>query len=134
VISHVDADNNLLLDRHIPTTGSGKPGLIVNPYTPHTIATRGRLCHDCHGNPKAVGLGEGFMGIEKPVFSSVWRAESQIPGHSFLWDALVDQKGNALQWSSHPSEGPLDPETVLRLLNPSGRHRAEWHRYLNNGQ
>ena len=74
------------------------------------------------------------MGIEKPGFSSVWRPESQIPGHSFLWDALVDQKGNALQWSSHPSAGPLDAATVMRLLNPSGRHRAEWYRYLSGEQ
>ncbi len=131
VISQVDADNNLVLDRHVPTTGSGHLALIVNPYSPHTIASKGRSCHECHGNPKAAGLGEGLMGIEKPGFSSVWRPESQIPGHSFLWDALVDQKGNALQWSSHPSAGPLDPDTVMRLLNPSGRHRAEWYRYLS---
>jgi len=130
VISHVDADNNLLLDRHVPTTGSGNPALIVNPYSPHNITSKGRMCHECHGNPKAAGLGEGLMAIEKPGFSSVWRPESQIPGRTFLWDALVDQKGNALQWSSHPSAGPLDAASVMRLLNPSGRHRAEWHRYL----
>jgi hypothetical protein len=134
VISHVDADNNLLLDRHVPTTGSGHPALIVNPYSPHTIVAKGRMCHECHGNPKAAGLGEGLMGIEKPGFSSVWRPESQIPGHSFLWDALVDLKGNALQWSTHPSAGPLDAASLMRLLNPSGRHRAEWHRYLNYGR
>lgn len=134
VISHVDADNNLLLDRHVPTTGSGQPALIVNPYSPHTIAAKGRSCHECHGNPKAAGLGEGLMGFEKPGFSSVWRVESQIPGHSFLWDALVDQKGNALQRSSHPSAGPLDAASVMRLLNPSGRHRVEWYKYLNYGR
>ncbi len=134
VISHVDVDSNLLLDRHIPTTGSGQPALIFNPYSPHTIGAKARLCHECHGNPKAAGLGEGFMGIEKPVFSSVWRPESQVPGHSFLWDALVDQKGNALQSSSHPSAGPLDPATVIRLLHPSDQHRAEWSRYLNYGR
>jgi hypothetical protein len=131
VISQVDSDSNVLLDRHIPTTGSGQSALICNPYSPHTIAARGRPCQECHGNPKAAGLGEGVMGIEKPVFSSVWRPESQIPGHSFLWDALVDQKGNALQSSTHPLAGPLDPATAMRLLHPSARHRAEWYRYLN---
>ena len=134
VISHIDADNNLLLDRHVPIAGSGRPALIVNPYSPHTIAAKGRTCHECHGNPKAAGLGEGLMGIEKPGFRSVWRPESQIPGHSFLWDALVDQNGKALQWSTHPSAGPLDGPTVMRLLNPSTRHRVEWHRYLNYGR
>ncbi len=131
VITHVDADSNLLLDREIPTTGAGHPALIFNPYSPHTIAPKGRACQDCHGSPKAAGLGEGRMGIGKPGFRPVWRAESQIPGRKFLWDALVDEKGNPLQWSSHPSAGPLDPATVKRLLNPSLRQRAEWSKYLS---
>ena len=109
----------------------GTPRVDCQSVSPHTTTSKGRLCHECHGNPKAAGLGEGLMGIEKPGFSSVWRPESQVPGRSFLWDALVDQKGNALQWSSHPSAGPLDAPSVMRLLNPSGRHRAEWHRYLS---
>ncbi|MEJ2716571.1 MAG: hypothetical protein P8182_05455 [Deltaproteobacteria bacterium] len=130
VISHVDAKANLLLDRNIPTSGSGRPALIFNPYVPHTTSRVGRNCQECHGNPKAVGLGQGLVGIGKPGFQPVWRPESQIPGHTFRWDALVDLNGNALQWSSHPSAGPLDPATVRRLLHPPPRHRAEWYRYL----
>ncbi len=130
VVSHVDAEGNLLMDRQIPTTGGGFPALIMNPYTPHTTAKIGRSCQECHGNTKAIGLGEGLMGIEKPDFTSLWSSEQKIPGHRVIWDALVDQQGNALQWSTHPGAGPLDKETVQKLLNPSHRHRILWHRYL----
>lgn len=131
VVSHVDAQDNLLKDREIPNTGAGSPALIANPYTPHTTAEIGRPCHECHGNPKAVGLGEGYMGIKKPGLNPVWKPEDQIPGHSFRWDAFVDETGKPLQFSSHPSAGPLDAGTVHRLMHPSPRQRALWHDYLN---
>lgn len=131
VISHVDADENLVMDRHIPRTGAGFPALISNPYTPHTTARYGRACQDCHGNPKAAGLGEGFMGIEKEEFNSIWRPEQKVPGHSFVWDALVNRNGVPLQFSSHPGAGPLDAKILNALLKPSARQRAMWYRYLN---
>jgi hypothetical protein len=130
VISHVDADENLVVDRHIPRTAAGFPALIFNPYTPHTTARLGRACQDCHGNSKAAGLGEGFMGIEKGEFNSIWRPEQKVPGHSFVWDALVNQNGEPLQFSSHPGAGPLDAKTLNALLKPSARQRAMWYRYL----
>lgn len=134
VISHVDAADNLLLDRHIPETGGGFPALIFNPYAPHTIAKVGRACHECHGDPKAVGMGEAMPGIEKPGIYPIWASEDQIPGHNFRWDALVDPNGNALQYSTHPGAGPLDAETVKRLLKPSDRHRAMWYEFLKENQ
>jgi hypothetical protein len=130
VLSHVDKEDNVLLDREIPQTGAGHPALIFNPYVPHTVARSGRNCHECHGNPKAVGLGEGQFSIKERRFSPIWKPERQIPGHTFRWEALVDDKGAPLQFSSHPGAGPLDAETVKRLLNPSKRHRVEWHKYL----
>lgn len=131
VVSHVDADANVLVDRHVPVSGGGFPALLCNPYAPHTISSKGRPCQECHGNPKAAGLGEGMQGFEKPGFKPLWRPESKIPGYSFLWNALVDEKGNPLQYSSHPSAGPLDSQTVMKLLRPSDRHRAMWHKYLS---
>jgi len=130
VISHVDTDNNLLIDRKIPTTSAGFPALIFNPYTPHTTASQGRACHDCHGSPKAVGLGEALGTAKKPVTQPVLQQESQVPGLRFRWDALVDDEGNVLQHSSRPSAGPLDLQTIRRLLHPSDRHRVLWYKYL----
>ncbi|MBI5571973.1 MAG: hypothetical protein HY914_18670 [Desulfomonile tiedjei] len=134
VVSHVDQQGVLILDRHVPVTGGGFPALIVNPYTPHTTSRTGRPCHECHGNPKAAGLGEGLMGGEKPGFKPLWRPEQDVPGHRFLWGALVDEEGHPLQRSSHPGAGPLDAETVRKLLHPSDRHRALWHRFLEGAR
>ncbi len=130
VISHVDSEANLLLDRRIPTTGAGFPALITNPYTPHTTVSQGRACHDCHGSPKAVGLGEGLGNAKKPGSQPILLQERQIPGHRFRWDALVDSEGTVLQHSSRPSAGPLDAQTIKRLLHPSDRHRAVLYNYL----
>jgi hypothetical protein len=134
VISHVDRDSNLLLDRQIPITGAGSPALIMNPYEPHTISSKGRACHECHGEPAAIGLGEGMKGIDKPGFYPVWKNEDQIPGYSFRWDAVVDMDGNPLQRSTHPSAGPLSRETVKRLLNSSELHKAWAYKYLKWGK
>lgn len=131
VVSHVSAQDDLLKDREIPKTTAGVPALVVNPYSPHTIAETGRPCHECHGNPKAVGLGDGYMGIKKPGLKAVWRPEDQIPGYSFRWDAFVDETGQPLQFSTRPSSGPLDTGTLQRLIKPSARQRALWHEYLN---
>lgn len=130
VVSHVDKEGKLLLDRVVPTTGGGFPALLFNPYSPHTIGKKGRACHDCHGNPKVLGLGNLLRGFEKPTSTAVWSQETQIPGHRFRWDALVDEKGAVVQRSSHPGARPLDQETIRRLLNPSDTHRAAWSLYL----
>lgn len=130
VISHVDADGKVLMDSHIPTTGAGFPALILNPYEPHTIAAKGRSCHECHGDPKAAGLGEGLRGIEKPGFTPLSMPETKISGHNFVWDALVDEKGTPLQFSTHPGAGPLNAATIKKLLNPSDRQKAEFYKYL----
>lgn len=130
VISHVDAEDNLLLDRWVPDTGGGFPAFLFNPYAPHTIATRGRNCHECHGNPKAAGLGEGFIGIDTPGFYALLSAEDRIPWKTFRWDALVNEKGVALQRSSMPGARPLDPDTLARLLKPSQVFRTNWYKYL----
>jgi hypothetical protein len=130
VLSHVGPDAGLLLDRIIPITGAGSPALVCNPYGPHTISAKGRACHECHGNPKAAGFGEAMKGIEKPGIYPVWRPESQIPGHSFRWDALLGEHSQPTHTSTRPGAGPLDRNTLERLLNPSPRHRLMWYRYL----
>ena len=134
VVSHVDGDSNLLGDRKVPNTGEGWPALVFNPYEPHTITGKGRACHECHGDPKAVGLGEAMKGIEKPGLYPVWKPEGQIPGHEFRWDALVTANGNPVQRSTHPGAGPLSPEYIKRLMNPSKLHRAMWYKYLKSGK
>lgn len=134
VISRVDENENLLLDREIPVTGAGAPALLWNPYAPHTIASVGRPCQGCHGSPKALGLGEGMMGSTQPGLKPLWRNETKIPGREFRWDAMVDESGAALQASSRPGAGPLDHATLKKLMNPSDLFKRRFHEFLAGGR
>jgi hypothetical protein len=130
VISQVAKNETVTLDSVVPLTGEKFPALLFNPYSPHTISAQGRTCHECHGNPKSVGLGLGIIGIKEPMFHPLMMPETGIQGYRFRWDALLDQHGNALQKSSYPNAGPLDVQTFKRLLSPTKKHRSAWYRYL----
>jgi hypothetical protein len=130
VISHVDANENLLVDRQIPITGAGAPALIWNPYSPHTVVSPGRPCHECHGAPKTLGLGEGKTGAAKPGLKPLWLSEKKIPGREFRWDAIVDEAGTPLQSTSRPGAGPLDFATLKKLQTPSPLFKKRFHEFL----
>lgn len=130
VISWVKSDGTVILDSVIPTNGSGLPALIMNPYAPHTIQEKGKQCHECHGNPKAVGLGDCLIGNDKFVIQPILNPETRIGDTKFRWDAMLDQHGHPTQSSSHLGAGPLDPELFGRLLFPGKRFRTYWSRYL----
>lgn len=133
VISYVDKNERLILDSHLPTTGSDFPALIANPYTPHTTTRFGRTCQDCHGSFKAAGMGEVVKGIEKPTISPLIRQEDQVSNRVFRWDAFVDDRGNPQQFSVYaPPAGPLSKKLLEGLLNPSIEHKTEWSRNLLN--
>ncbi|MCX5874037.1 MAG: hypothetical protein NTY51_12515 [Deltaproteobacteria bacterium] len=134
VISWVKSDGAVMLDSAIPTTGSGKPALIMNPYSPHTIQEKGRQCHDCHGNPKALGLGESLIGFQRFSVQPILNPETRISGLNFRWDAMLDEQGNPTQSSSYNGAGPLGPELFKRLLFPTSRFRSVWSEYLKRAE
>ncbi len=131
VISYVNGEDIPIWDRKIPLTGANHPALVVNPYTPHTTARNGRSCQDCHGSPKAAGLGETLRASEKPLHYPLIKAEDQIPEKIFRWDAFTDEKGKATQYSVYPTPaGPFTRTIIQKLLNPSATQKAEWSRSL----
>ncbi len=130
VVSHKDQEGTLVKDREVPTMGDGRPALIFNPYAPHTISATGRNCHECHGNPKALGMGESLPQAGKQTFRPIWEPERKIPGREFRWDALTGMSGGVFQYSTHPGAGPLPQETIRRLLTPSPRQRALYFKSL----
>lgn len=133
VVSYVDKNEKLILDSHLPATGSGFPSLIVNPYTPHTTTRMGRRCQDCHGSFKAAGMGEVVKGIEKPTITPLVREEDQVSNRLFRWDAFIDDKGNPLQFSVYDAPaGPLNGKLLEGLINPSSEHKIEWFKHLWN--
>ncbi|MGC8603442.1 MAG: hypothetical protein ACP5VS_07130 [Desulfomonilaceae bacterium] len=133
-ISWVKADGTVVLDSVIPTTGAGKPALMMEPYSPHTIQKRGRQCHNCHGDPKAVGLGYATLGNKTFTVQPILSPERKKSGVSFRWDALLNEDGTPLQSSSYPGAGPLDPELFKKLLFPGFRFRSIWSQYLSGSQ
>lgn len=134
VVSWVKSDGTVVLDSVIPTAGSGRPALIMDPYSPHTVQKKARQCHDCHGNPKAVGLGDALIGNRKFSVQPILSPEIGVPGVTFRWDALLDENGKALQSSSYPGAGPLRPELFKKLLFPGSHFRSVWSKYLGGPQ
>ncbi|MFA6222247.1 MAG: hypothetical protein WC647_08025 [Desulfomonilaceae bacterium] len=130
VVSWVKPDGTVTLDSVVPITGSGKPALIMNPYSPHTIRKKGRQCHACHGNPKSVGLGSSLIGIGKTAVTPVLSPENRLSVKNVRWDALVDKTGNPIQSSSYEGSAPLSPDFFKRLLFPGYRFRSIWSQYL----
>jgi hypothetical protein len=134
VVSVVDASGTVLMDSEIPVTGAGSPAALMNPYAPHTINERGRSCHECHGDPKAVGLGEGRIAIGGKGFVPLFRTGLKLEHGTVPWDALLTSDLRSAQRSSHPGAGPLDAETAKKLLNPSAAWKVLWYRYLSPQQ
>lgn len=130
VISHVDSEGNVLKNSVVPVTEKGFPALINNPYSPHTTAAKGRSCGDCHGDPKVMGLGEGLFDAQRKTFTPLQQPETKMAGRSIIWDALVDLSGNPLQFSTYSNAGPMDRETLEKLVNPSEEQKLLWHKYL----
>ncbi len=134
VISWVNSEGTVMLDSVIPSTMLGTPGLIMNPYSPHTIQEKGKQCHECHGNPKSAGLGECLIGIENFSVKPILNPETRIRGKIFRWDAMVDQQGHPIQSSSYLGAGPLDSELFERLLFPGAEFRTTWSKYLDGSK
>lgn len=133
-VSWVKSDGTVMLDSVIPTTGSGKPALIMDPYAPHTIQETGRPCHSCHGNPKALGLGQVLIGSAKFSVKPVLSPETGLSATTFRWDALLNEKGEPLQSSSFPEAGPLSPTLFRKLMFPGAGFRLIWSQYLSGSK
>ena len=131
VISWVKSDGTVMLDSVVPTTSLGGPGLIMNPYSPHTIQEKGKQCHECHGNPKSAGLGECLIGQNKISFKPILNPETTLKDNIFRWDALVDQEGRPHSVSSCVRRAELDSQLFLRLLFPGTRFRTIWSKYAS---
>ena len=86
---------------------------------PHTIQAKGRACIDCHAEPKAVGLGEGKIGLAadgKLVFTGIAQGEITPSGPMPAFDAYVDIDGQPLQRGSRPGLRPFNKEELRRIL------------------
>ena len=83
LVSYGDRLGRTVLDSVVPQRGDGSaPGWAFEPYTPHTVGARGRLCGDCHENALAVGSGPEWAVATD--FQLLRAAPPTVPGARLL--------------------------------------------------
>ncbi len=114
-VSRVDSAGRALLDSVIPTTAAGQRALAWNPYAPHTIRRRTRACWDCHGNPRALGLGQPVIWEKEARPVPLTRPAADGLGLECELDQLIDAQGRPLQTSSRPGAAFFDQERLKKM-------------------
>jgi hypothetical protein len=103
------------MDSVIPRTGSGKPALAWNPYVPHTVRPQTADCWECHGNTRALGLGQTILRAKDGKQVGIGRSREDGLGIDFDLDRLTDEQGNPLQVTSRDGARFLDAEQLARM-------------------
>jgi hypothetical protein len=85
-----------------------KLGFAHNPIVPHTVVRASRSCESCHGNPRALGLGQ-FTTREHPKLS-----EFKQP-IDYRWDRIVDTDGVPQQATTVDGARPLNRAEMERI-------------------
>jgi hypothetical protein len=85
---------------------------------PHTTQLKGRICKDCHAEPKTVGLGEGTVTKEggKWEFYPVDQGIDTMEGRTVGLDTFVTIEGKPLQHGSRKDLRPFNKEELERIL------------------
>lgn len=110
-ISEISSQGETLKSTAMPSLPNGNPGLLLTPYTPHTIRKIARSCESCHSNAETLGLGDPKLKtiLDAPSFFKGLTDSPSLPIDFQLWQTM-DSNGVLLQ-----SIWPLE----ARLLNPS---------------
>ncbi|MGP8050247.1 MAG: hypothetical protein ACLPYB_06495 [Desulfobaccales bacterium] len=114
-VSRVDAGGRVLLDSVTPATTAGRTALAWNPYTPHTIRRQTRACWDCHGNGRALGLGQMLIRAKEAQPLPLTRPAVDGLGLGFELEQVIDGEGRSLQTTTRPGAAFLDRERLKRL-------------------
>jgi hypothetical protein len=128
-ISEISWQGEALKSAAIPSLPNGNPGLIMTPYTPHTIRKIARSCESCHSNTETLGLGDPKLQAisDAPSFFKGLANEPPLPISFQLWQTM-DSNGILLQ-SVWPLEARLLNFNELSLIQEKNdKYRA--NRYL----
>ncbi len=128
-ISEISSQGEALKSAVIPSLPNGNPGLIMTPYTPHTIRKIARSCESCHSNTETLGLGDPKLKtiFDAPSFFEGLTSEPSLPINFQLWQTM-DSNGILLQ-SVWPLESRLLNSNELSLIQEKNdKYRA--NRYL----
>jgi hypothetical protein len=128
VISYLDEKGKVRLDSFIPRTRDGKPGLGFNPYAPHTIRRETLRCEGCHGNPRALGLGNRLLvGVNRKsirLSDPLTRPGKDGLSLAFEWEAIVGSDGRPLQTQTRPGARPYNRKELNLLSTKSDRYKG----------
>jgi hypothetical protein len=92
--------------------------IMLSAFDPHTTTTRSRPCAECHGDPKALGLGNGILYYSagewrfRPTYDS---PSSALP-IPFPLDASVTLEGEALQAGPQRKARPFNRKEIHKIL------------------
>jgi hypothetical protein len=128
-ISEISSQGETLKSTVIPSLQNGNPGLIMTPYTPHTIRKMARSCESCHSNSETLGLGDPKLKtiFDAPFFFEGLTSGPSLPINFQLWQTM-DSNGILLQ-SVWPLEARLLNSNEISLIQQTNdKYRA--NRYL----
>jgi hypothetical protein len=114
-VSQVDPAGRVLIDSATPTTAAGRAALAWNPYGPHTIRRQTAACWDCHGNPRALGLGQMLIRAKDAQPLGLTRPSADGLGIEFELDQVIDEQGRPLQITTRPGATFLDKPRLERM-------------------
>ncbi|MEN6438053.1 MAG: hypothetical protein ABFD97_05680 [Syntrophobacter sp.] len=114
-LSWVDTRGQAVLDSVIPQTGDGRQAVAWNPYAPHTVRPQTVDCWDCHGNTRALGLGQTLVRAKDGQTVGLGRSRDDGLGIDFDLDRVIDEKARPLQITSRTGAGFLTEEHLERM-------------------
>lgn len=120
VYTELDAEGRPLpgLENKVFKGAGFEHGIVSTPVSPHTTRTEVRSCEECHSDPKALGIGQGFFQAGKDWsangFISLLKPDVNPLG--FAWESLSDARGLPLAATTHPGARPFNEAELKRIL------------------
>ncbi len=117
----------IFMDNQLVKTKDGRPGLVMNAYTPHTTNQRGRRCDECHASGSAAGLGRStFYAAEDTWAPQLDSKRAGLP-IDFQIKQVVTADGKPLQITTQKGARFLNKEEMDGLLKKSNAYRAAFY-------
>ncbi|MDY7000524.1 MAG: cytochrome c3 family protein [Thermodesulfobacteriota bacterium] len=90
----------------------------MSPFDPHTTQNASRTCLDCHGDSKALGLGQGHLSVTKDglLFCPTYDALGSNFGQDFAPESFVSVDGEALHTASRHRRRPFNAKELKAIL------------------
>jgi hypothetical protein len=108
-VSYVDEKERYQRDQSFSSFSAGA-------LDPHTTRKESRNCPDCHGHPKALGLGEGrFTVADGETFRPTYDTAGSGMPVTFPLDGITNVKGIPFFRSVDGTTRPFDGEEIERI-------------------